>query len=87
MNGRKRSGNSAGLSPRFSLLYIFSSVPCANASSGIVPRPASARRRITSRSTTVFMKQWWATARPNRSSPAASISSIQPATSSVSRLR
>jgi hypothetical protein len=56
MNGRNRSGNSAGLSPRFSLAYIFSSVPWTKHSSGIVPRPAAARRRITSRMTTVFMK-------------------------------
>ena len=87
MNGRNRSGNSAGLSPRRSLAYIFSSVPWAKHSSGIAPRPAAARRRITSRITTVFMNAWWAIARPNRSPVVASISSIHSATSSVSRAR
>ena len=87
MNGRNRIGNSAGLSPRFSFAYIFSSVPWAKHSSGIVPRPAAARRRITSRITTVFMKPWWAMPRANRSPVASSISSIHSATSSVRRAR
>ena len=87
MNGRNRSGNSAGLSWRFSFAYIFSSVPCAKHSSGIVPRPFAARRRITSRITTVFMKPWWAMARVNRSPVVSSISSIHSATSFVRRAR
>ena len=87
MNGRKRNGNSSGRSPRSSLAYIFSSVPWVKHSSGILPRPALARRRITSRSTTVFMKAWCAIASSNRSPVRASISSIQLATSSVSRRR
>ena len=87
MNGRNRSGNSSGWSPRRSLAYIFSSVPWAKHSSGIRGWPAATRRRFTSRITTVFMNAWCAIASPNVSPVAASISSIQPATSSVSRCR
>jgi hypothetical protein len=87
MNGRNRGGNSSGWSPRCSLAYIFSSVPWAKQSSDIRGFPAAIRRRFTSRSTTVFMNAWCAIASPNVSPVVASISSIQPATSSVSRAR
>jgi hypothetical protein len=76
-----------GWSPRRSLLNILSSVPCAKHSTVIRGRPAATRRRLTSRSTTVFMNAWWAIARLNRSPVRDSISSIQSATASVSRSR
>ena len=87
MKGRKRKGNSAGSSPRRSLANIFSSVPCAKQTSGTRDRPAATRRRLTSRSTTVFMNAWCAMNSVNVVPVRASISSVHVATSSVSRCR